>query len=179
VPRQKDPARKPHATRKPSTSRTRRTPEEVERALLKNSAAQPDRLRAGLANVSAQAGQDVVSHLGHEVGNTAMHRVLSHAAAVAQADVPISISFGSGVNATRFDERMRRALESILRRAGLHEARVVGIGGKQGLCTFDVAPGSVADDAAFVSAAEAEVGRDVDVFLRPPRYAAYHFEIAQ
>jgi len=179
VPAQKDPARKPHAARKPASSRSRRAPEDVERALLKNSAASAERLRAGLANVSAQTGQDVVSHLGHEVGNTAMHRVLSHVAAVAQADVPISITFGSGVNATRFDERMRRALEAILRRAGLHEARVIGIGGKHGLCTFDVAPGSVADDAAFVSAAEAEVGRHVDAFLRPPRSAAYHFEIAK
>ena len=178
MPRQSDSARKPRAARKPSASRTRRAPEDVERALLKSGAANTERLRAGLANVGAQTGQDVVSHLGHEVGNTAMHRVLSHAAAVAQADVPIGITFGSGVNATQFDERMRRALESILRKAGLHDARVVGIGEKEGLCTFDVAPGSVADDAAFVSAAEAEVGRQVDRFLRPPRYAAYHFEIA-
>jgi hypothetical protein len=179
MPRQPDANRKSRAKPRASgTPRTRRTPEEVERALLRDSGSNAKRLGSRLAQVDAQTSQDVVSHLGHEVGNSVMHRVLTHAASVAAADRTVTITFGAGANSARFTPEMRQVLEAILRKAHLQAAVVIAIGEKPGASSFDIAPGSISDEAAFVEAAEAAVGSDIDGFRRPPAYAGYHFEIA-
>jgi len=179
MPRQSDSSRKARPkTRASGTPRTKRSPEDVERALLRDSGANTRRLGSRLAQVDAQTGQEVVSHLGHEVGNTVMHRVLTHADAIPETDRTVTITFGAGVNPARFDPDMRQALETILRKAHLHSAVVIATGEKPGATTFDVAPSSIDDESAFVEAAEAAVGSLVEVFRRPPAYAGYHLELA-
>lgn len=178
MPRQSDPSRKPRPRRAQGTVHPSRATNERQRSITQAVGADEERLYHALSKVDARTGAAVVSHLGQQVGNTALHRLLIHCTPM-RTDVVKStrITFGSNASASDFTSSMRAALEAILRAAGAHSAEVVRIGRKQDVSFFDVAPGSVDRESALVSAAEAEVGNRLVCFLRPPQYPGYHFEI--
>jgi hypothetical protein len=148
--------------------------------LLQDVGADEERLRSALKKIDAHVGAEALSGLGQRIGNTAVHRVLTHAAAVDSKNAVISITFAGGANESALSEKSRKVLEAILRAANLDCAVVVRTGAADRsakLDVFEVAPSSVGDQAAFVRAAEAEVGNLVARFLMPPKAPAFHFEI--
>lgn len=181
MPRQPDSSRTPRPKRTSATPHPSRASNERQRAVVQAVGTDEEKLHQALSKVDAQTGAAVVSHLGRQVGNSVLHRLLIHAKPVGVVEVEairrISVTFGSGARATDFDSSMRAALEAIMRAAGAHSAQVVRVGLKQNASFFDVAVGSVDKQSALESAAAAEVGNRLVCFEGPPKYPAYHFEI--